>query len=264
MSGPKSNLRVSLVQMEIQWENPMANCAILEEKLQVLQGKTDVIILPEMFTTGFSMNEVGAEYVNGPSLKWLKVMSTRLSALIIGSLKFKEKNQYFNRLLAVFPSGEIKFYDKRHLFRMGQEHQFYSAGDQQVIITYLDWKIAPFVCYDLRFPVWSRNVKYAYDLAIYVANWPAVRNHPWNILLKARAIENLAYVAGVNRIGKDGNEVYYQGDSALLSCKGEEMIHLNDREDIQTGVLSANDLYEFRKQFPADLDADEFQISDSH
>ncbi len=262
MPGPKSDVRVSLVQMQIEWENPMANCAILEENLQILQGKTDLIILPEMFTTGFSVNALGAEFVNGPSIQWLKIMSTRLSALIIGSVKFRENNQYFNRLLAVFPTGEMRFYDKRHLFRMGKEEQFYSSGNQQVVLDYLGWRIAPFVCYDLRFPVWSRNVHQAYDLAIYVANWPSVRAQPWNILLRARAIENIAYVAGVNRVGNDGNDIHYQGDSAIISFNGEDLIHLKDQATIQTVRLSARDLFDFRKQFPAHLDADGFQFVD--
>jgi predicted amidohydrolase len=260
MSGPNNPLRVSLVQFEIAWEDPLANCALLEEKLQHLANQTDVVVLPEMFSTGFSMNDKGAEIGHGPVIKWLKVMANRLNALVVGSIKCKENNQYFNRFVAVDPEGKMLSYDKKHLFRMGGEDHFYTAGNEKRVISYKNWNIAAFVCYDLRFPVWSRNVDLAYDLAIYVANWPAARAHAWNTLLRARAIENLAYVVGVNRIGRDGNEIQYQGDSALISYLGNDLLNLSNEDSIKTYSISKPELIEFRAKFPTDLDADHFEL----
>ena len=260
MSGPNNPLRVSLVQFEIAWEDPLANCALLEEKLQCLANQTDVVVLPEMFSTGFSMNDKGAEIGHGPVIQWIKLMANRLNALVVGSIKCKENNQFFNRFVAFTPNGEKFSYDKKHLFRMGGEDQFYTAGNEKRIISYKNWNIAAFVCYDLRFPVWSRNVDLAYDLAIYVANWPAVRSHAWNTLLRARAIENLAYVVGVNRIGQDGNEIQYQGDSALISYLGNDLLNLSNEDAIKTHSISKSDLIEFREKFPTDLDADDFEL----
>jgi predicted amidohydrolase len=260
MSGPNNPLRVSLVQFEIAWENPLANCALLEEKLQHLANQTDVVVLPEMFSTGFSMNEKGAEIGHGPVIKWIKLMANRLNSLVVGSIKCKENNQFFNRFVAVDAEGKILSYDKKHLFRMGGEDEFYTAGNEKCVISYKNWNIAPFVCYDLRFPVWSRNVDLAYDLAIYVANWPAVRSHAWNILLRARAIENLAYVVGVNRIGRDGNEILYQGDSALISYLGDDLLNLSNEDSVKTYSLSKPELIDFREKFPTNLDADQFTL----
>ena len=260
MSGPNNPLRVSLVQFEIAWEDPLANCALLEEKLQHLINQTDVVVLPEMFSTGFSMNDQGAEIGHGPVIKWLKLMASRLNALVVGSIKCKENNQFFNRFVAVDPEGKILNYDKKHLFRMGGEDQFYTAGNEKRIISYKNWNIAAFVCYDLRFPVWSRNVDLAYDLAIYVANWPAVRSHAWNTLLRARAIENLSYVVGVNRIGQDGNEIQYQGDSAFISYLGNDLLNLSNEDSIKSCSISKSELIEFRAKFPTDLDADHFKL----
>jgi len=256
MNTLKSHLRVSLVQTNLLWESPAANCAHLEEQLQSLMGETDLIILPEMFTTGFSMNDQGAEIMNGPSLSWMKLMADRLNVLLVGSIKIKESGHFFNRMFAVYPDGHLVYYDKKHLFRMGNEHEFYTAGKSTSVISYLGWKISLFVCYDLRFPVWSRNNRLQYDLAVYVANWPAPRALAWSTLLKARAIENLAYVAGVNRIGVDGNDLNYQGDSALISFKGDALIDLGNLASIETYSLSMDELLDFREKFPAYLDAD--------
>lgn len=249
-----------MAQVPIIWDKPVANCAILEERLQALQARTDVVVLPEMFLTGFSMSPEGADFPKGVQVQWMQMMANRLDVLLIGSLKIKENNHFHNRLLAVFPDGKIQTYNKRHLFRMGNEHKFYTSGEKQVIISYKSWNIALYVCYDLRFPVWSRNVGMAYDLAIYVANWPAARAHAWSTLLKARAIENLAYVMGVNRVGKDGNDLIYQGDSSLVSFKGEEIAHLPDQAAIHTLSISKSDLLDFREKFPAYLDADSFSL----
>lgn len=260
MNALNDNLRVTLVQSHLLWESPAANCAQFEEQLQHLQGQTDLIILPEMFTTGFSMNDHGAEIWNGPSLAWMKIMANRLQAMLIGSMKIKENQQYFNRMVAVYPEGKVVYYDKKHLFRMGNEQEFYTGGHSHCVLSYLGWNISLFVCYDLRFPVWSRNTRLKYDLAIYSANWPAPRALAWSTLLKARAIENLAYVAGVNRVGTDGNDLNYQGDSALVSFKGEALLDLGNTHQIATYTISKTDLSDFREKFPAHLDADDFLL----
>jgi omega-amidase len=255
------NLRVSLVQTDLVWEDPAANCAQLEERLADLAGKTDVVVLPEMFATGFSMSPTGAEIGRGPVLQWMQVQASRLGALMIGSLKVKQQNSFLNRLYAVHPDGSFVSYDKRHLFRMGAENEFYQAGDKQVIVSYKGWNLAVFICYDLRFPVWSRNVGMAYDAAIYVANWPAPRANAWRTLLQARAIENLAYVVGVNRVGTDANNLSYAGDSLLVDFKGGLHLDLQAKDQILTSELSAVDLADFRAKFPAHLDADLFSLS---
>ncbi|MHA8079041.1 amidohydrolase [Aquirufa antheringensis] len=255
------NLRVSLVQTDLVWEDPAANCAQLEERLADLAGKTDVVVLPEMFATGFSMSPTGAEIGRGPVLQWMQVQASRLGALMIGSLKVKQQNSFLNRLYAVHPDGSFVSYDKRHLFRMGAENEFYQAGDKQVIVSYKGWNLAVFICYDLRFPVWSRNVGMAYDAAIYVANWPAPRANAWRTLLQARAIENLAYVVGVNRVGTDANNLSYAGDSLLVDFKGGLQLDLQAKDQILTSELSAVDLADFRAKFPAHLDADLFSLS---
>lgn len=255
------NLRVSLVQTDLVWEDPAANCAQLEERLADLAGKTDVVVLPEMFATGFSMSPSGAEIGRGPVLQWMQVQASRLGALMIGSLKVKQQNSFLNRLYAVHPDGSFVSYDKRHLFRMGAENEFYQAGDKQVIVSYKGWNLAVFICYDLRFPVWSRNVGIAYDAAIYVANWPAPRANAWRTLLQARAIENLAYVVGVNRVGTDANNLSYAGDSLLVDFKGGLQLDLQAKDQILTSELSAVDLADFRAKFPAHLDADLFSLS---
>lgn len=255
------NLRVSLVQTDLVWEDPAANCAQLEERLADLAGKTDVVVLSEMFATGFSMSPTGAEIGRGPVLQWMQVQASRLGALMIGSLKVKQQNSFLNRLYAVHPDGSFVSYDKRHLFRMGAENEFYQAGDKQVIVSYKGWNLAVFICYDLRFPVWSRNVGMAYDAAIYVANWPATRANAWRTLLQARAIENLAYVVGVNRVGTDANNLSYAGDSLLVDFKGGLQLDLQAKDQIFTSELSAVDLADFRAKFPAHLDADLFSLS---
>lgn len=260
MSDASSDLRVSLVQTDLVWDSPLANCGHLEEHLTHIIGQTDLVILPEMFTTGFSMSDVNAEIPQGPSTQWMQMQAKRTQAVIIGSLKIKEKFGLVNRLVVAFPDGSMQSYDKKHLFRMGNEQKHYQPGTKKLIFSLKGWRISPFICYDLRFPVWSRNVDLGYDLAVYVANWPAPRTHAWDVLLKARAIENLAYVAGVNRIGLDGNALEYAGSSALISFKGEEIGHLASAATIQTFSLSLDQLRSFRESFPAHLDADSFQL----
>lgn len=255
-----TSLRISLVQTKLHWEEPAANCAQLEEDLNPLIGKTDLVILPEMFSTGFSINTNAAEIMQGASMKWMLLMAKRLNALLIGSLKIKEGNHYFNRCIAAFPDGKFDIYDKKHLFRMAEEGGVYTTGKEQKIIGFRGFNIALFVCYDLRFPVWIRNVDNAYDLAVFVANWPAARAAAWRTLLRARAIENLCYVAGVNIVGTDGNGIAYQGDSALVNFKGESILDLQDGKSIQTASIHHQELSNFRKIFPAHLDADSFDL----
>ena len=260
MSILPRDLRVSYVQTDLVWQNPSANCAAIEEKISFLRGQTDIIILPEMFSTGFSMGAESAEIGNGPTVQWMKMQAARLDVLLIGSLKFKSGSNLLNRLFAVFPDGQVEHYDKRHLFRMGGEDASYTAGTTRLLILFKGWKIAPFICYDLRFPVWSRNVHLAYDLAIYVANWPDARTHVWNTLLRARAIENLAYVVGVNRVETDGNGLRYEGNSAIISCKGIELNTPNSLDEVHTELISWTELQDLREKFPAYLDADSFTL----
>ncbi len=235
---------------------------MLEEKITDLN--TDLIILPEMFTSGFTMDAAEvAEPVNFTTYRWMKQMAARTNAVVTGSCVIKDGGRFFNRLLWVYPDGVVNHYDKRHLFRMADEHLHYSAGSEKLICDWKGWKIAPFICYDLRFPVWIRNTcseGFEYDLALFVANWPAPRSKAWDLLLKARAIENSAYVAGVNRIGVDGVDVAYIGGSQVVDPKGEEILFMRDREEVATITLSKSALDAYRKKFPVQDDADTFMI----
>jgi predicted amidohydrolase len=255
------NLSVTLVQSDLHWENPVANLSMFEEKLSILNSPTDLIILPEMFTTGFTMNAHAlAEPANSTTTKWLKMIAQQHNALVMGSIITKENQKYFNRLLAAYPNGEIMKYDKRHLFRMAGEDATYSPGNELLIVKVNEWRIAPFVCYDLRFPVWSRNTNLQYDMAIYIANWPQTRRLAWSALLTARAIENLCYVAGVNRIGLDGKGIQYTGDSCVINYKGETLYNSENKDEVCTIILSKEELVSFREKFPAHLDADQFTL----
>jgi omega-amidase len=254
------DLIVSLIQTPLYWEDPVGNRAMLEEKIAGI-GKTDVIVLPEMFTTSFTNNAVQfAEPMNLNTFKWMKQLAAQSGACIVGSYAIKEGTNFYNRLLWMQPDGKFHTYDKRHSFRMSDEHKVYTAGNKQLVVEYKDWKIAPFICYDLRFPVWSRNTNNKYDLAIYVANWPAARAHAWQRLLPARAIENISYVIGLNRIGTDGLGLVYSGDSVVQDFKGMPLAELHSEEKIATVVLSKKDLNDFREIFPAYLDGDGFEI----
>lgn len=257
-----SDLKITLIQTELHWQDPVANRSMIEEKLWSVGESTDLIILPEMFTTGFTMDATKfAEPMNLHTTKWLRQVAEQHKAVVTGSFIVKEGSSFFNRLVWMQPDGALDFYDKRHLFRMAKEDESYTGGARKIIKNIKGWNICPLICYDLRFPVWSRNMNLEYDLLIYVANWPQVRNVAWKTLLKARAIENISYVAGVNRVGKDGNAIYYSGDSAVINFKGEKMIEITDLEQVSTVSLSRNDLLEFRKKFPANLDADNFSIA---
>ncbi len=255
------NLSVTLIQTNLYWENSTANLAMLEEKIAQITEPTDLIILPEMFNTGFTMNvEKVAEPMNFFVMKWMKQQAAQSKAVITGSFIVKENEQYFNRLIWMRPDGSYEKYDKRHLFRMGGEHHSFTGGSEKIIVELKGWKICPLICYDLRFPVWSRNVNQAYDLLIYVANWPAVRSIVWDTLLKARAIENQAFVVGVNRVGTDGMDLLYSGNSTIIDFKGNPIFYQRDYEVVETYVLNKKNLESFREQFPAYLDADTFEI----
>lgn len=253
---------ITIIQSALYWQNPEANRAMFEEKIWQIDQSTDLIVLPEMFTTGFSMNaQALAEPMKFATHKWMQQMAAQTRAVITGSFICVENGQYFNRLLWMQPDGNYDYYDKRHLFRMAKEHHSYTAGECMLVKEWKGWKIAPFICYDLRFPVWSRNVNQAYDLALYVANWPAVRSAPWSTLLKARAIENLSYVVGVNRVGTDDSGIEYSGDSAIIDFKGEVLFEKTQEEALYTTALDKDALVRFREKFPAHLDADEFSIA---
>ena len=253
------DLTVTLVQTELQWESPADNRAHFERLIRAQAALGDVVVLPEMFTTGFSMNALAnAEPVGGATYTWLHELARELDVAITGSVAIDEQGAVYNRLLFATPDG-ITHYDKRHLFRMAGEHKRYTPGNDRVIVSWRDWRIKLEVCYDLRFPVFSRN-RGDYDLLLYVANWPAPRAQHWRSLLVARAIENLACVVGVNRIGSDANGLAYSGDSLVVTAKGELLLDLQSREEVATMSLSGEELHNWRKQFPAHQDADVFAL----
>jgi predicted amidohydrolase len=254
-------LRVTLVQAELAWQHPAANREQFSQLLQGLAGLTDLVVLPEMFTTGFMMApETHAEPYGGATFTWLQQQAQQLKAAICGSVATEASGKYMNRFMFATPDGSVQFYDKRHLFRMGDEVNHYSAGVERTVFHYQGWRILPQVCYDLRFPVFMRN-RNDYDLAIVVANWPAVRRKPWRTLLQARAIENQSYVLGVNRIGIDGLGLAYSGDSLAVDFKGELLIdQAEGTAFVQTTALDLLALKQFREQFPAWMDADDFDL----
>ncbi|PWK28599.1 putative amidohydrolase [Arcicella aurantiaca] len=284
------DLSVTIIQTDLYWENPTANLANLEEKIAQISSPTDLIILPEMFNTGFTMNVKSvAEPMNFTTFKWMKQQAKKTNAVVSGSYIVKEGENCYNRLIWMRPDGSFETYDKRHLFRMGGENNNFSGGEKRLIVELKGWKICPLICYDLRFPVWSRqgftkgqshegtkaqsekievsdsqstihNSQLTYDLLIYVANWPAVRSKVWDTLLQARAIENLSYCIGVNRVGGDGMGLHYNGNSAIIDFKGNQMFFQTDSEVIHTQIITKQDLEDFRTKFPAFLDADDFEI----
>ncbi len=256
-------INVTTIQTNLYWEDIDKNLAHFDEKIDSLTDQTDIIVLPEMFTTGFTMNtKLFAEQHEGKGLQWMQRKSKEKNCVFVGSISVKDRENCHNRLYWVMPDGTYEFYDKRHLFQMGKEDVHYTAGTKKLIINYKGWKICPLICYDLRFPVWSRNRKdNTYDILIYVANWPEVRSYPWKQLLIARAIENQAYVIGVNRIGQDNNAIVHSGDSSVINPRGEVISKTKAHEDVsETVSLSYTYLEEFRKVFPVMLDGDEFKI----
>lgn len=254
---------ITTIQTHLFWEDVQKNLEHFDEKINEIDGPVDIIVLPEMFTTGFTMNpEMLAEQHGGKGLQWMMQKSKEKNCVIVGSISVKENANFYNRLYWAKPGGTYEYYDKRHLFRMGNEDEHYTPGNKKLIINYKGWKICPLVCYDLRFPVWSRNRKdNTYDVLIYVANWPEVRSYPWKQLLIARAIENQAYVVGVNRIGEDGNQINHSGDSSIINPRGEIISQtLAHQDKLETTHLSYSYLQDFRKVFPVMLDGDDFEI----
>ncbi|MCZ4407802.1 amidohydrolase [Cryomorphaceae bacterium 1068] len=260
MSG-SSQLKLALLQSELHWESVEENLKMVEQKMELLPDGLDIIILSEMFSTGFTMNPSKvAEANSGRAMTLLKSLSADKGYAICGSFAAKEKGSYFNRFFWIFEGNLEYTYDKRHLFRMAEEHRVYSQGVNDVRIKFKGWNIMPRVCYDLRFPVWSRSSDV--DLQIYVANWPAVRVAAWDKLLLARAIENQCYVAGVNRVGQDGNGIAYSGHSVAIDPKGDVMTAAaNKAEEWIFSTLDLNVLNVFREKFPVALDADQFEIT---
>jgi omega-amidase len=261
-----STLSITLIQSQIHWEDKVANLAMFEKKVKSIEETAELVILPEMFSTGFSMRaEALAEKMDGPTVTWMKNLAASRNIILTGSLIIEEGGKYYNRLVWVLPNGQTGQYDKRHLFAYGGENQYYSAGSRRLIASVKGWKLNLLVCYDLRFPVWCRQSEKQegaeFDLLVFVANWPERRIGAWKTLLQARAIENQCYVAGVNRIGEDGSGIRYSGDSMIIDPLGEILYQKSGEEDIFTAVLQKERLQEVRNKYPFLRDADDFFIS---
>ncbi|MBK9175173.1 MAG: amidohydrolase [Flavobacteriales bacterium] len=256
-----SDLRITLVQSMLHWEDAAANRAMFGEKIATLMGNTDLIVLPEMFTTGFSMRSVElAEPMDGPTVSWMKEQAKATGAALYGSAIITEGGKCFNRGLFVTPEGQVTTYDKRHLFRFANETDHFAPGANRVVMEWGGWRILLQVCFDLRFPVFSRN-RGDYDAILYVANWPEARRYPWSQLLIARAIENQCYVTGVNRVGMDGKGIHYSGDSVVIDPRGQAIASVEpSHEGLATVSLDWNALEEFREKFPVAKEADDFEL----
>ncbi|HMC96327.1 MAG TPA: amidohydrolase [Flavobacteriales bacterium] len=255
------DLRVSLVQSMLHWEDAAANRAMFAQKLSALKGATDLVVLPEMFTTGFSMRSLElAETMDGPTVAWMCEQAMSLDAAIYGSVIVSDNGRHFNRGLFVEPSGNVTVYDKRHLFRFADENEHYSPGTKRVIVEWRGWNVLLQVCFDLRFPVFSRN-RNDYDAILYVSNWPEARRYPWSQLLIARAIENQCYVVGENRVGMDGKGIHYSGDSVVIDPRGAAIGGIApSQEGTATVAMDWNALAGFREKFPVEKDADDFRL----
>ena len=259
-------LNVTVIQDDMDWQDPAASRARYDRHFAQLDD-CDLVVLPEMFSTGFYMEPwVCYEQMDGATVAWMQNRSARYGAVITGSLIMKLEDCYVNRMIWARPDGSLDWYDKKHLFRYGGEHHHFSNGDQRCVMMLNGWRVALFVCYDLRFPVWSRNLtvddrNQDYDLALYVANWPDVRQYAWDTLIRARAIENLSYVVGCNRLGRDGTGNTFSGGSAILDFKGQPLINCANKQMVATQHLDYEALAEFREVFPAALDADSFVLT---
>lgn len=253
-------MKIALLQSSLFWENPKANRNHFEEKINALAEKVDLIVLPEMFSTGFTMNpEAVFETMEGETIQWMQSLAKAKNSAITGSLVIKENENFHNRLLFVFPSGEMQIYDKRHLFTLAGEDKVYTSGNQKLILEYLGWKICPLICYDLRFPVFARNVE-NYDVLIYVANWPKSRIQAWDILLKARSVENLCYTIGVNRVGVDNNNLEYDGHSQMVDFLGNYVLEPQETEGVFIVELNKQKLVETRNKLGFLNDRDSFEL----
>lgn len=257
----QNHLTIALVQANLVWGNTKKNCLEFSKKLTRLDKPVDLIILPEMFTTGFSMKPQNiAESMQGYTVRWMQEVASKMNAAIGGSVIISEDNNFYNRFLFVHPSGELNFYDKKHLFTLAGEHEIYASGKEKLKVNYKGWKICPLICYDLRFPVWARNME-AYDVLIYVANWPKPRISAWDILLKARAIENMCYTIGVNRVGIDANNLEYSGHSAAYDCLGEQVASTTENvEEIAIVTLEKKHISAVRNKLNFLNDRDSFII----
>lgn len=262
----RSALRLLALQLDLRWHDPAANRAQIETLLAPHAGTADLILLPEMFTTGYTMEGASlAEDLGGPTVDWMAELALKQQAALAGSLIVKEHGKLFNRMVVMGPEDILAEYNKRHLFRFANEQEHYAPGEEWVLFEYKGWRIAPMICYDLRFPVWSRNRlapdgRMSFDLLLYVANWPEARISHWDVLLRARAIENQAFVAGVNRVGTDGNGVAYNGSSALIDPKGQVLAHETGHEALLRATLDPEAQDSYRDKFPAWLDADTFDL----
>lgn len=258
-----SVLKITTFQAYLFWENIDKNLQNLGLRLSGIREKTDLIVLPEMFNTGFSMNTAAlAEEMNGKTMQWMLQQAQRFECVVTGSIIIKERNKYYNRLIWMRPDGSFEKYDKRHLFAMGKEDDFYTPGKDKLIVDLNGWQICPAICYDLRFPVWLRNREPQYDLLLIVANWPEKRSLHWRTLIPARAVENLAYVVGVNRVGHDGNEIYHSGDSMCIDPNGKTVYYKPNDEDLYTFSISKEEVIKTRRLFPFLKDADNFKLID--
>lgn len=257
----QNELNVVGIQADLVWENPSKNLAFFEEKINLLPKNIDLVVLPEMFTTGFTMNpEKIAEKMEGISVSWMKKMAKKHQIAIVGSLVLEENNKYYNRFVFVHPSTEIETYDKRHSFSLAGEDKVYTSGNEKLIVDFKGWKICPLICYDLRFPVWARNTE-NYDLLLFMANWPVARIKAWKTLLKARAIENMSYVIGVNRTGKDANNYEYSGNSLIVDYLGDELSALKNNEvGVLQATLNKNHQDKIRNKLGFLKDKDSFNI----
>ncbi|WDF70823.1 amidohydrolase [Sphingobacterium oryzagri] len=254
-------IKITVFQAYLFWENVEKNLQNLSLRLSGLKEKTDLILLPEMFNTGFTMNvSKCAETMNGPTMHWMYQHAKSYDCVVAGTLIIEENGNYYNRFVWMSPDGSFVHYDKRHLFGMSNEDQLFTAGNSRVVLNLKGWKVCPMICYDLRFPVWSRNLGAAYDLLVYTASWPDKRSAHWRALIPARAIENQAYVIGVNRVGYDGNEIYYSGGSMCISPMGDVVYYKPEDEDLYTFTLSPADLIKSREQLPFLKDADQFSL----
>lgn len=258
-----SILKITTFQTYLFWENIDKNLQNLGLRLSFIREKTDLIVLPEMFSTGFSMNPSKlAEEMDGKTMKWMLEQARKFDSVVTGSIIIKEDNKNYNRLIWMRPDGTYEYYDKRHLFGLGEEDQHYTAGNKKLFVELNDWKICPVICYDLRFPVWLRNTNPEYDMLLIVANWPERRSLHWRSLIPARAIENQAFVVAVNRVGHDGNEVYHSGDSMCIDPNGKVIYYKPNDEDLYTFSINKDDLIEARASFPFLKDADSFKLTD--
>jgi predicted amidohydrolase len=255
-------MRISIVQTSLIWENIEANLRNFSEKLAPLAGKTDLVVLPEMFTTGFTMNATGlAEGMDGVTVRWMRETAAQLSSAVAGSFICREAGLNRNRLVFMFPDGHYEFYDKRHLFTLAGEHEVFSPGSRKLMLEWMGFRIRPMICYDLRFPVWSRNeASDAYDLMLYVANWSSRRSQHWRSLLPARAVENQSYLVGVNIVGRDGHDLEYSGDSCVIDYSGQQLASLSSCEAVVTVSVSLQELHDYRARLPFLNDADQFLI----